>query len=181
MTTADTGCTPRPTSTTSRSVSRASAWRACPTRSLGLDEAKPLDIRLEPGRDLPGRTASTASRAIRCRASASGHWHQPGIEGRSESGRRRGDPRHDARPVPVPGRGPRLCPMVVGRSVTEWNRRTIDATAGGWQRNFDYVDFNLVPRMKPVDDHDRASGHDDGPGRRPRRDSRSRQPPSMRP
>jgi hypothetical protein len=32
----------------------------------------------------------------------------------------------------------------------EWSRRKIDETRGGWQRNFDRLDFDLQPDMKPV-------------------------------
>ncbi len=32
----------------------------------------------------------------------------------------------------------------------EWSRRRIDETKGGWQRNFDRLDFDLEPDMKPV-------------------------------
>ncbi len=34
--------------------------------------------------------------------------------------------------------------------MTEWTRRTVPAMWGGWQRNFDYVDFDLTAGMKPV-------------------------------
>ena len=62
-----------------------------PGTSLGADEAKRLDIDLEPGASTSGRRSSTASRATRCRASASG----TGSTRASRAGRRQG--RHRGR------------------------------------------------------------------------------------
>ena len=36
------------------------------------------------------------------------------------------------------------------RRSSEWSRRKIDETRGGWQRNFDHIDFDLEPGMEPV-------------------------------
>ncbi len=35
-------------------------------------------------------------------------------------------------------------------AASEWNRRTIPAAGILWQRNFDFVDFDVTPAMKPV-------------------------------
>ena len=36
------------------------------------------------------------------------------------------------------------------RAMSEWNRRSIAKPELGWQRNFDYLDFDLSPGMAPV-------------------------------
>ena len=82
MTTAATGCTPRPMSTTSRSASRVSAWRGWPGR------------RSEPTR--PSASTSLSSAGVPSGArlvdSLTGqpvpgvrlwHWQHPGVEGTS--------------------------------------------------------------------------------------------------
>ena len=49
------------------------------------------------------------------------------------------------------------------QAASEWNRRKIDETTGGWQRNFDRLDFNLEAGHGARDDHARARSEDHRP------------------
>ena len=146
MTMAATGCMPRPTSTISRFGSRASAWRLSDT-AIGPDEAKRLDIRLEPGvtfwakvvDSLTGKTVPNVRLW---------HWQHPGVEGRPDK-----DGYVAVRDM-IPGAfrfqvdAPGYARWWSDQAASEWSRRQISES--GWQRNFDQIDFDLERGMRPV-------------------------------
>ncbi|APW63795.1 carboxypeptidase regulatory-like domain-containing protein [Paludisphaera borealis] len=120
-----------------------------PETPLSHDEARKLDIRLEPGVTFRAKVVDSITGAP-----VSGvrlwDWQQPGVEGRS-----------DKDGVAT------IADMLPGRfnfqvdasgftrwwseeAVSEWNRRHIDESRGGWQRNFDHLDFDLKTGMAAV-------------------------------
>jgi beta-lactamase regulating signal transducer with metallopeptidase domain/protocatechuate 3,4-dioxygenase beta subunit len=117
--------------------------------SLGADEAKHLDIPLHEGVIFRAKLLDTGSGSP-----VSGawlwYWQQPGIEGRSDS------EGIVTIPVMLPGRfefnvdAPGYTRWWSDQAFSEWNRRRIDPSRGGWQRNFDPIDFELSPGMEPV-------------------------------
>lgn len=55
--------------------------------------------------------------------------------------------------IRLAGPGPWYSRWWSDQGSTEWTRRQVldDSSHGGWQRNFDSLDFTLVPNMEPVD------------------------------
>ena len=116
---------------------------------LGADEAKSLDIALERGVTFRAEVVDSLTGdpvpGVRL-----WHWQHRGVEGRSK----------EDGIVEVPDMMPGPFQFEVEASgyarwwseeaSTEWTRRKIDETRGGWQRNFDHIDFSLQPDMKPV-------------------------------
>jgi beta-lactamase regulating signal transducer with metallopeptidase domain/protocatechuate 3,4-dioxygenase beta subunit len=120
-----------------------------PKTSLEADEAKQLDIDL--------------TRAVIFRAevvdSLTGdpvpgvrlwHWQHPGIEGRSQADGMVEIPDMMPGPFQFMVEAPGYARWWSEEASSEWSRRKIDETRGGWQRNFDHLDFALQPDMKPV-------------------------------
>ena len=118
--------------------------------SLEADEAKRLDVALVPGvafrakfvDSLTGKPVS----GVRL-----WHWQQPGIEGRSDT--------NGLADVPemIPGvfhfdvEAPGYARWWSDEGNSQWSRRQVlDSPRGGWQRNFDDLDFDLKPGMGPV-------------------------------
>ena len=78
------------------------------------------------------------------------HWLHPGIEGRSGADGELAIA--DMLPGPF-----NFEVQAVGytrwwsdQAVSQWNRRSTIERLGGWQRNFDHLDFDLGPGMEPV-------------------------------
>ncbi len=115
---------------------------------LGLDEAKTLDIHLEPALTFRAKLVDSISGKPVAGVRLRGVGSQPGIEGRS------GPDGVVAIADMMPGRFDfQVETSEFGRwwseeAVTPLNRGTIAAL--GWQRNFDYLDFDLTPGMQPV-------------------------------
>jgi hypothetical protein len=115
---------------------------------LGLDEAKALDIRLEPGLVFRAKLVDSLSGQPVAGVRLRGVGSQPGMEGRS------GPDGVFTIADMMPGRFDfQVETSEYGRwwsdeAVTTWNRRTIAAL--GSRRNFDYLDFDLTTGMQPV-------------------------------
>ena len=78
------------------------------------------------------------------------HWQHQGVEGRSEE-----DGMVTIADM-MPGsfqfgvEAPGYARWWSEEASTQWSRRKIDESRGGWQRNFDHIDFSLRPDMEPV-------------------------------
>jgi len=120
-----------------------------PATPLGPDEAKRLDIRLEPVVTFRARVVDSLTGApvtgVRLR-----HWQHPGVEGRS--GADGVATIRDMMPGPFRFQvdAPGHARWWSEQAASEWSRRKIDETRGGWQRNFDEIDFDFKPGMDPV-------------------------------
>ncbi|MDR3619077.1 MAG: carboxypeptidase regulatory-like domain-containing protein [Paludisphaera borealis] len=120
-----------------------------PETPLGPDEARPLDIHLEPGVTFRAKLVDSLTGApvpgVRL-----WDWQQPGVEGRSDK-----DGVVTIADM-LPGRfnfqldAPGFTRWWSEEAVSEWNRRHIDESRGGWQRNFDHLDFDLKTGIAPV-------------------------------
>jgi len=114
--------------------------------SLAPDEAKRLDVLLEPGVTFRAKVVDSLSgepvRGVRL-----WHWQHPGVEGRS------GEDGVATVPDMMPGRfyfqvdAPGYARWWSEQAENEWSRRKVDETRGGLQRNFDDIDFDLKPGM----------------------------------
>jgi protocatechuate 3,4-dioxygenase beta subunit len=115
---------------------------------LGFDEAKALDIRLEPALTFRAKLVDSISGKPVPGVRLRGVGTQPGIDGRS------GPDGVVAIADMMPGRFDfQVETSEYGRwwsdeAVTPWNRHGIPAL--GWQRNFDNLDFDLTTGMQPV-------------------------------
>jgi protocatechuate 3,4-dioxygenase beta subunit len=120
-----------------------------PDTPLGSDEAKRLDVVLDRGVTFRAKLVDSLTGkpvpGVRL-----WHWQHPGAEGRS------GEDGVASIPDMMPGPfqfqldAPGYARWWSDEAASEWNRRRIDETRGGWQRNFDPIDFHLRPGMKPV-------------------------------
>jgi beta-lactamase regulating signal transducer with metallopeptidase domain/protocatechuate 3,4-dioxygenase beta subunit len=121
-----------------------------PQTSLDPDESKRLDIRLQPAVAFHAKVVDSLTGApvpgVRL-----WHWQHPGVEGRS------GNDGFAVVPDLMPGPFNFQVDAPKGyarwwsnQASSEWSRRKIDATRGGWQRNFDRLDFALEFGMPPV-------------------------------
>ncbi len=116
---------------------------------LTADEAKHLDIPLQPGVVFHARAvdAGTGRPVDGVRL---WHWQHPGIEGRS------GEDGIVTVADMLPGpfnfevEAPGYTRWWSDQAVSQGNRRSTIERLGGWQRNFDHLDFNLSPGMEPV-------------------------------
>ncbi len=120
-----------------------------PETLLEADEAKHLDIRLDPGVAFRAKVVDSLTGepvpGVRL-----WHWQHKGIEGRSGK---------DG-VVEIAGMMPGRFDFQVDidgytrwwseEALSEWSRRQIDESRGRWQRNFDQLDFDLKVGMKPV-------------------------------
>ncbi len=120
-----------------------------PQTALGPDEARHLDIPLTRGVVFQARTVDSETgepvEGVRL-----WHWQHPGIEGRSD----------EDGLVTIPDMLPGRFDFQVeafgfarwwsDQAMSPWSRRRIDEGRGGWQRNFDHLDFDLRPGMEPV-------------------------------
>ncbi len=120
-----------------------------PGTAIGADEAKTLDIALTRGVTFRAEVVDSLTGdpvpGVRL-----WHWQHPGVEGRSK----------DDGVVEVADMMPgpfQFQVEAVGfarwwsdEATSEWSRYKLDETRGGWQRNFDHIDFNVQPDMKPV-------------------------------
>jgi len=116
---------------------------------LAADEAKHLDIPLQPGVVFHARgvDAGTGQPVEGVRL---WHWQHPGIEGRSDE---------DGIVTIVdmlPGRfnfqveATGYARWWSDQAVSQWHRRSSEDRLAGWQRNFDDLDFDFRPAMEPV-------------------------------
>ena len=120
-----------------------------PGTVLGTDEARRLDITLEPAVTFRAKMVDSLTSnpvpGIRL-----WHWQQPGVDGKS------GPDGVAAIPDMMPGafrfqvEAPGYARWWSDQAAGEWSRRKIDESRGGWQRNFDMIDFDIKPGMKPV-------------------------------
>ncbi len=120
-----------------------------PGTSLQADEAKHLDIRLESGATLRAKVVDSLTGepvpGVRL-----WHWQHPGVEGRS------GNHGYALVVDMLPGRfnfqidAPGYTRWWSEEAASEWCRRKLDEAKGGWQRNFDQIDFDLKTGMNPV-------------------------------
>jgi protocatechuate 3,4-dioxygenase beta subunit len=120
-----------------------------PKQVLASDEAKRLDIRLEPGVAFRAKVVDSLTHepvpGVRL-----WHWQHRGVQGTS------GEdgvvsiadmmPGRFAFQVDVPG----YARWWSEQAATEWARFQVLNNRGSWQRNFDYIDFDLAPTMAPV-------------------------------
>jgi uncharacterized GH25 family protein len=117
-----------------------------PNTGLVADTPKPLDIRLELGATLRAKVVDslTGDPVPNVRL---WHWQYPGIEGRS------GQHGYALVQDMLPGRfsfqvdAPGYVRWWSDEAASEWNRRSVDETRGGWQRNFDMIDFEVKSGM----------------------------------
>ncbi len=108
---------------------------------LGLDEAKALDIRLEPALTFRAKLVDSISGKPISGVRLRGVGSQPGIEGRSG-----------------PDGVVAIAEMMPGRfdfqvETSEYGRWWSDESVNSsleWQRDFDNLDFDLTPGMQPV-------------------------------
>jgi hypothetical protein len=120
-----------------------------PRTTIIVDEAKRLDIQLEAGVRFRAKTVDS-ERGKPVAAVRLWHWQHPGVEGRSG----------DDGTLEIVGMFPGKFEFRVEAdgytrwwsddAVSEWNRRQKIDRLGGWQRNFDHLDFDLASDMKPV-------------------------------
>lgn len=120
-----------------------------PKQVLATDEAKRLDIRLELGVTFRAKVVDSLTHepvaGVRL-----WHWQHRGIEGKS------GNDGTVAIADMMPGRfafqvdAPGYARWWSEQAATEWARYQINKNRGGWQRNFDHLDFDLTPGMEPV-------------------------------
>lgn len=121
-----------------------------PERVLGFDEAKALDIRLEPGLIFRATLVDSLSGkpvpGVRLRAVG----NDPGIEGRS--GPDGGLVIHDMMPgrIEFQVEAPEYGRWWSDDALTVSNRRTGGGMESGWRRNFDYLDFEVTSGMQQV-------------------------------
>jgi len=116
---------------------------------LATDEAKRLDIRLGAGVTFRGKVVDSLTHEP-----ISGvrlwHWQHRGVEGTS------GKDGTVTIADMMPGRfafqvdAPGYARWWSEQAATEWARVQILKDDGGWQRNFDHIDFDLTPGMQPV-------------------------------
>jgi protocatechuate 3,4-dioxygenase beta subunit len=120
-----------------------------PGTSLGADEAKRLDIDLTRGVNFRAEVVDSLTgdpvSGVRL-----WFWQQPGIEGRSQADGMVEIPDMMPGPFQFQVDAPGYARWWSEEASNEWSRRKIDETRGGWQRNFDRLDFDLQPDMKPV-------------------------------
>ena len=118
--------------------------------TAGKGEAQPLDIGLTPGVAFRARAvdAQTGEPVAGVRLH---HWQYKGIEGTSDAN---GNVTIDAMfpgkfvfQVGAPGGYARWWSE---QGASEWARRQVLGDRGGWQRNFDGIDFELGPDAAPV-------------------------------
>ncbi|MGO9920510.1 MAG: carboxypeptidase regulatory-like domain-containing protein [Isosphaeraceae bacterium] len=116
---------------------------------LATDEAKRLDIRLDRGVTFRAKVVDSLTHEP-----VSGvrlwHWQHRGVEGKS------GKDGTVTIPDMMPGRfafdvdAPGYARWWSEQAATEWSRHQILKDRGGWQRNFDFIDFELTAGMEPV-------------------------------
>lgn len=117
--------------------------------SLGVDEAKQLDISLAPGVTFRANVVDSLTddpvSGVRL-----WDWQHPGVDGRS---------REDGVVTitdMMPGRfrfqveAPGYVRWWSEQAAQPWGRQMLDPNRGGWQRNFDPIEFDLKPGMEPV-------------------------------
>jgi beta-lactamase regulating signal transducer with metallopeptidase domain/peroxiredoxin/uncharacterized GH25 family protein len=116
---------------------------------IGKGDAKPLNIRLDPGVVFRAKVvdSETGEPVAGVRL---WHWQHEGVEGTSGVN---GD-------IEIAGMFPGPFEFNVESAdharwwseqcISKWNRPTIDDEVTGWQRNFDDLDFDLEPDMDPV-------------------------------
>ncbi|MGC8642315.1 MAG: carboxypeptidase regulatory-like domain-containing protein [Isosphaeraceae bacterium] len=120
-----------------------------PQTAIGPDETRHLDIPLTRGVVFQARTVDSETgepvEGVRL-----WHWEHPGIQGRS------GEDGLVTIPDMLPGKfnfqveAAGFARWWSDQAMSPWSRRRIDEARGGWQRNFDYLDFDLHPGMEPV-------------------------------
>jgi protocatechuate 3,4-dioxygenase beta subunit len=117
--------------------------------ALGADEAKRLDISLERAVTFRANVVDSLTNdpvpGVRL-----WHWQHPGVEGRSKEDGIITIPDMLPGPFRFQVEAPDYARWWSEEASTEWSRRKIDETRGGWQRNFDQIDFDLKPGMEPV-------------------------------
>jgi protocatechuate 3,4-dioxygenase beta subunit len=120
-----------------------------PETSLGTDEAKTLDIKLDPGVTFYAKVVDslTGKPVPEVRL---WNWQQKGIEGRSDQDGvvKIADMLPGKFNFQVDAKG--YARWWSEEAVSEWNRHYIDDSRTGWQRNFDALDFDLKPGLFKV-------------------------------
>ncbi|HLJ95276.1 MAG TPA: carboxypeptidase regulatory-like domain-containing protein [Gemmataceae bacterium] len=121
-----------------------------PKTPIAHGQVRPFDIQLEPGITFRAVTvdATTGQPVAGVRL---WHWQHKDVEGRSDS---KGEV---AIPEMLPGRF-EFSVEAAGytrwwseEALSEWNRRQLSMRPGSkWQRNFDYLDFDVKPNGTPV-------------------------------
>ena len=115
--------------------------------SIAAGEARPLDIRLERGIAFVAKVVDAATGAPVAGVRL-WNWQHKGVEGRSDA-----DGTVTVADM-FPGRfqfqveAPGFGRWWSEQAATEWSRRQVEPN--GWQRNFDSLDFDLEPGMRPV-------------------------------
>jgi protocatechuate 3,4-dioxygenase beta subunit len=117
--------------------------------ALGADEAKRLDIALKQAVTFRANVVDSLTNDP-VPGARLWHWQHPGIEGRSKEDGVVTIPDMLPGPFHFQVEAPDYARWWSEEASTEWSRRKIDETRGGWQRNFDQIDFDLKPGMEPV-------------------------------
>jgi hypothetical protein len=117
--------------------------------AIAAGEVKPLNIALKPGVNFRAKIIDADTKGVVPNVRL-WNWQQKGIEGRSDK---------DG-VVTISDMFPSVFIFQIEaegymrwwseQAVTEWHRKFINIQQGGWQRNFDRLDFDLAPDMKPV-------------------------------
>lgn len=120
-----------------------------PGTSLAPDEARHLDIALSRGVTFRAEVADSLTGepvpGVRL-----WHWQHPGIEGRSGQDGTVEVPDMMPGPFRFMVEAPGYVRWWSAEASNEWSRYQIDESRGGWQRNFDMIDFEIKPDMKPA-------------------------------
>ena len=116
---------------------------------LKPDEAKRLDIALQRGVTFrAGVVHSLTDHPVP--GVRLWNWQHAGVEGRSPEDGIVTVPDMMPGPFQFQVEAPGYTRWWSAEASTEWNRRYIDESRGGWQRNFDHLDFLIKPDMEPV-------------------------------
>ncbi|MHB1562283.1 MAG: carboxypeptidase regulatory-like domain-containing protein, partial [Isosphaeraceae bacterium] len=120
-----------------------------PGTSLAPDEARHLDIALSRGVTFRAEVVDSLTGepvpGVRLK-----HWQYPGIEGRSGQDGTVEVPDMMPGPFQFMVEAPGYARWWSAEASSEWSRYQIDESRGGWQRNFDMIDFEIKPDMKPA-------------------------------
>jgi protocatechuate 3,4-dioxygenase beta subunit len=116
---------------------------------INKNEAKKLDLKLNDAVTFLAKVIDSQTKEP-VKGVRLFHWEHPGVEGVSDS--------NGLIRIPnmLPGKfefwaeSKEYCRWWSDDCMSEWNRYKIDDEKTGWQRNFDYLDFDLNNEMQPV-------------------------------
>ena len=120
-----------------------------PGTALGPDEAKRLDIRLELGVSFRAKVVDSLT-GVPVAGVRLWPWQHPGVEGRSGANGLATVPDMMPGPFRFQVDAPGFARWSSEQAAGEGSRGKVDGPRGGWQRNFDEIDFDLKPGMDPA-------------------------------